>query len=247
MEQFISIENCSFVWFKEPKQIPNLLKGKAVENRQLVVIAKRIRESLGLHNYVRDQEFVEINTTEEVIEVLITPDKNDKNTWWDIVLEPYTCTRWRIGKGCAQNMEIKLLGKGLTIISVEIFENIDINWSRLPVTNKENLTKVPKALFDDNKSFLRKWMTSKEIKERASFLSVKVGLSMYSHKPLPLAVTITNIHGEDIYSALVTPRGKVKDCRKCMHGVDENLIIDQMDEYENRLKVYKLLEGKIII
>ena len=248
LEQFAIGENCQMKWFREPKDIPNILKGKGVENRQLVVFNKTIYGSLGLHTIVtNNQELVEINTTTEPLEIIINLERDDKRIVIPIFLEPYHTTRWKIPNNRINKVVLRSISKRQSVFSIEIFENEDVCWSKIPRKFKEDLLSIPKEIFENNKSFLRKSMSIHEINKRICFLSVTTGLPMFSNRPMPLSVIITNYQGIILYETIITPRGKVRDYRSNVHGMTEKQIISQTDEAMNRVNVNEILEGTIVV
>ena len=66
-------------------------------------------------------------------------------------------------------------------------------------------------------------------------------------RSIPLAVTITDYFGEDVYYNMITPRGKVLNYRTINHGITEKDVIDQMDEYDNRRIVNDILTGAVVV
>ena len=194
-------------WFKEPKDIPNILK---VENRQLVVFNKTIYGSLGLHTIVsNNQETVEINTTFNHIEIIIYPDCDNKEIVIQFILKSYSTIRMEIPQNWINKIHLRTKSNPQTVFSIEIFETEDVCWNKIPRRIMEDLLIISRDVFEDNKSFLRKSMDVNEIHQRICFLSVTTGLPMFSNIPIPLSIIITDYQGDLLYENILTPMGKV--------------------------------------
>ena len=66
LEQYVHKEDIAFKWFHEPNEIPNELKGKAAENRQLIISNRVMYTDGSLDTFLlKRQKVMELNTTSE--------------------------------------------------------------------------------------------------------------------------------------------------------------------------------------
>ena len=101
--------------------------------------------------------------------------------------------------------------------------------------------------FSHRKSFLRKPMTTEEMREHLLFIDAEfTGPQIDKGRGL-VSITILNQAGEIVLNEFTTPRQCMKNTGESFHGITERMMRGKKDEYTIIEMIQKLCYGKILV
>lgn len=234
--------------FEKVTQIPNVLKHRLEEDRQLIIRKMDQRNPVQIQGYVQSHhKRMELSPAGESIKMeLIYPNGKRKAT----TLQAGTTMTIQITPRIPlPQIAMKAISSEANWLMIELVEREQTLGSELFCTFHEPLGVVNEELSNPEKccSFLRKSMTSVEIKDKTVFLHVHFAKPQYGRRKLPLAIQLLDYNGKELIDIYVTPRMRVARYWTEQHGVSEEHVINQMDEAEARNLLYQAIQGMIVV
>lgn len=246
--KYIEKQKINSQYYDQVTKIPNALKGKLEEDRQLTIVKVSGNTTINVDTCIKTRhQRAEITPIKNKAKLLMKyPNGKRIMTWLKYPLTTIINIRTM---PVIPQLSIKAAENEDNWIIIETIEEDQPLNQELPHPGGETLKPVDKQFINPDRcnSFLRQQLSPEEIKTKIVFLNVDFGKPRFKERKAPLAIQITNYEGRSLFETKITPRKRIEDYLSGDHYLTEKQVINQMDEQEARQRLFEHINGKIIV